>query len=154
MAGALNSLVSRSRCSVEEEALRRMNNTPSCPTVLLVEDSAEILDLAELALARAGFVVLRASCQDEALAIWKELRQTIDLLITDVRLGESASGLDLAEHFLSLNPSLRVLAMSGLVSGEHLASLSSNIAFLEKPFAFEEIAARAQELLENRAVCG
>ena len=125
-----------------------MKNTPASPaTILVVEDSADLLDLLGFALNKQGYAVLSSLCQEQALSTWEKHRGHIDLLVTDVRLGASGSGLDLAEKLLALKPSLKVLAISGCFPTTHLPQLSGQVELLQKPFAFTDVLARVDTML-------
>jgi CheY-like chemotaxis protein len=118
-------------------------------TILIVDDSTEILELLELVLARSHHTVLRSCCADEALSHWQRLGQQVDLLITDVRLDESESGLDLAERLLALKPSLKVLAITGYFGAEQLRRCRQRMELLAKPFSFLELQTRVEALLSG-----
>jgi CheY-like chemotaxis protein len=49
----------------------------------------------------------------EALALWQSHHDSIDLLLTDMRMPKGMSGLELAEKLRSTKPSLKVVMMSG-----------------------------------------
>ncbi len=123
-------------------------------TILVVDDSSDILDLIELALARRQYKVLRACSEAEALRFWRENAGAIDLLITDVKLGDSGSGLDLAERLQALKPNLPVLAMSGFLEAEKLRGFSGKVQYLQKPFAWSDLPGRISNLLESRKCFG
>jgi DNA-binding NtrC family response regulator len=116
-------------------------------TILIVDDSEDITELMELSLSKRGYEVLCCSQLAEALNVWEENAPRIDLLITDVKLGESSSGLDLAERLLSLKPGLRILAVSGFLQEEPRAALDGKMAFLHKPFRWDDLAVQVEQLL-------
>jgi two-component system cell cycle sensor histidine kinase/response regulator CckA len=120
-------------------------------TILIVDDSEEIVELIELALSKRGYAVLCSGQIPDALRLWEENFGRIDLLITDVKLGESGSGLDLAECLLASKPSLKVLAISGFLNDDPPAALAGRIAFLHKPFRWEAFGAQVDQLLAPEA---
>jgi DNA-binding NtrC family response regulator len=127
----------------------RLRHQQSAKTILVVDDSVDILDLMEMALSRDGYALLRACTIAEALEIWEDRAGSIDLVVTDVKLAESSSGLDLAERLLLLQPDLKVLAVSGFLRSEQAARTSSRISFLQKPFRWGDFLKRVQDILES-----
>ena len=81
-------------------------------TVLLVEDEAEILNLAKMALRRHGYKVLSAQSPSDALALCERYGETIDLLITDVVM-PGMNGRELKAKIELKYPAIKVLFMSG-----------------------------------------
>ena len=81
--------------------------------ILLVEDDAPVRRLARLTLERAGYDVLEASSGVEALGVWAEHWETIELLLTDVVMPEGVRGLDLAAQLRTGAPELKVVFTSG-----------------------------------------
>lgn len=80
-------------------------------TVLVVEDEWLIrMELVD-ALANAGLEVLEASAGEDALA-YLEPTNTVDVLVTDIRLLGPLSGWDIAETFRSAHPSVGVIYAS------------------------------------------
>jgi DNA-binding NtrC family response regulator len=81
--------------------------------VLIVEDETQVLILAESVLQEAGYETLSASRVAEALAII-ETDDRIDLLFTDLGLGEdSEGGLTRATSFATSRPRVPVLYATG-----------------------------------------
>ncbi|MBS7789731.1 response regulator [Roseococcus sp. SDR] len=100
--------------------------------ILVVDDEAEIRHLVEHFLTRAGFSVVVASGGDEALRIFNEDRD-FDLVLSDVMMPDNVDGLSLARVLRSMDPSLRILLMSGYAPGlERLDDLK--ISVVAKPF--------------------
>jgi PAS domain S-box-containing protein len=121
-------------------------------TVLLVEDQAEVRELAREALTELGYRVLVAAGPEEALRIEQAFPETIELLLTDVVMPR-ASGRQLAEELRARRAGLRVLYMSGYTS-DIVAShgvLDAGVQLLEKPFTLEALARKVREALEAGA---
>lgn len=102
--------------------------------ILLVENSRELRKLAAEALREHEFQVLEASNADEAIAIFRERSDSINLTITDLEM-PGKSGLELANYISARNRYLPLLFIS-LHSGEVLSRLLSPARdFLSKPFS-------------------
>jgi two-component system, cell cycle sensor histidine kinase and response regulator CckA len=117
-------------------------------TVLVVEDQDEVRKLATGILRKTGYSVLEAANGPDALAVAAGFTGSIDLLITDV-LMPSMTGRELAQRLEQARPGLKLLYMSGY-SGDLIAREgveAGTVAYLAKPFAPSELAAKVREVL-------
>jgi two-component system cell cycle sensor histidine kinase/response regulator CckA len=135
---------------IESEA----NRTPvgGRETVLLAEDEESVRRLATLILERNGYRVIAAADGVTALEAAKAHDGPIDLLLTDMVM-PGLNGREVAERFATLQPSARVLFMSGY-AGEALSAqgvLDPSVAFLAKPFVPAELARKVREVLDEPA---
>jgi len=83
-----------------------------------------------------GYRVLEASTGLEAQTVWKDHRDEINLLLTDLVMPGGVTGIDLAHRLFQENPRLRVVFMSGYsaeVVGRDFP-LKNAANFLTKPF--------------------
>ncbi len=80
--------------------------------ILVVEDEPAVRSLIAKTLAAGHYDVLEASCPSEAIATVKNLREPIDLLLTDVVMPEM-KGTELAKHLKAEFGVLRVLFITG-----------------------------------------
>jgi PAS domain S-box-containing protein len=120
-------------------------------TVLVVEDQDEVRKLATGILRKAGYRVLEASNGPDALAVAAAFSGTIDLLITDVVM-PSMTGRELAQRLEEARPGLRLLYMSGYSGDliEREGVQGGTLAYLAKPFAPADLAAKVREVLAAR----
>jgi two-component system, cell cycle sensor histidine kinase and response regulator CckA len=102
--------------------------------VLVAEDDPAVRQVVATVLRRAGYVVLAAGDPIEALALAREHREPIDLLLTDAVM-PLLSGKELADRLLGLLPGLRVIYMSGYTDRDivHRGVLDASVHFLPKP---------------------
>ncbi|HVQ14330.1 MAG TPA: ATP-binding protein [Vicinamibacterales bacterium] len=115
--------------------------------VLLVEDEQAVRELVRIILERAGHRVFEAATPEEALARFNVI-ESVDLLLTDVVM-PAMSGFELFHVLVELQPSLRVLFISGYTD---YATFEPTIAdkgaaFLEKPFSAEALIGKVREVL-------
>jgi DNA-binding response OmpR family regulator len=103
--------------------------------VLLVEDEALIQELLRDALEDGGYQVLTAGSVDEAMPLLDDVGDEIGGLITDVNLGGSLSGWDVARRARELNERLPVIYISGDSGYEWSSRGVPHSALLTKPFA-------------------
>ncbi len=119
-------------------------------TLLLVEDEESVRTTVEQILIDCGYSVLTAGNMEEALEVWEERADVIDLLMTDVVM-PGGSGRELAGVIQGDRPALKVLYMSGY-SEEMLARdeiEQDQIQFIQKPFTPAGITTRIREVLDS-----
>ncbi|MBI3326399.1 MAG: response regulator, partial [Nitrospinae bacterium] len=117
-------------------------------TILLVEDDADVRDLACDILTQTGYRVLSAGSGAEALQHCEQHAEAIDLVLTDVVM-PGMSGRDLAGRVMHHWPRVKILYMSGYTDemlGRH-GALDPSISFLEKPFSPESLTRKVREVL-------
>src|ERR1700760_1300635 len=81
-------------------------------TVLVVEDDPHVRLLLERLVKGAGYGALSAETGKEALAVLGARGNDVDLLLTDIGLGDMHGG-ELARRALELRPALLVVYSSG-----------------------------------------
>jgi len=149
------------RCALEAHPLRpgaaagaRIEDTrPRSPeTVLLVEDSAPVRQIARRILERGGYRVLDASGGIEALEIAARHDGEIHLLLTDVMM-PGLTGPAVVERFLRLRPSTPVVYMSGYAENALHPDwgLPAGTRLLNKPFDAAAMLASIREWLDASA---
>jgi two-component system, cell cycle sensor histidine kinase and response regulator CckA len=120
----------------------------NCKTVLLVDDEEIVLDVGVLMLKRLGFQVLQAREGTEALEVYKQNPENVDLVIMDLVM-PNGGGLTLYRQLRSLNPHVKVIATSGYDSSGQMDELSelgcSN--FIQKPFILSQLSEKINEVL-------
>jgi CheY-like chemotaxis protein len=121
-------------------------------TILVVEDEAEVRKLAQVMLAKYGYHVHGVANGKEALAFCREFSGTIHLLLTDVIMADM-NGRELGTQIGALRPGIRVLFMSGYTANVivHHGVLDQDVAFLQKPFTPDTLAAKVREVLGSRS---
>ncbi|HEX8985230.1 MAG TPA: response regulator [Bryobacteraceae bacterium] len=120
-------------------------------TILVVEDDPEVRRLASQMLARQGYSVVKAASAAEALRLWKNRRDSIDLVLSDVIMPHM-SGPQMVERMRDSRPGVRVLYMSGY-TGDVIAKhglVDATSAFLPKPFTLEELARMVRSVLDQK----
>ncbi|MFO1061236.1 MAG: PAS domain-containing protein [Dongiaceae bacterium] len=108
------------------------------PLILLVDDEADVRDLAAQMLIDLGYRVLTAADGRQALTL-VERTPDIDLLLSDVLLGDGLDGVGLASRVQQLRPGLPVLFMSGYTGAAQAAALEEGVNLIGKPFHKAEL---------------
>ncbi len=120
-------------------------------TILLVEDDLALRVSIRKTLWQLGYRILEAPTGVKALEVWKQNRDEIRLLLTDLVMPDGMSGKDLAQHILQENPKLKVIYMSGYsaeVVGKDFP-LKEGVNFLTKPFQASKLAQAIRDSLDS-----
>lgn len=104
------------------------------PVVYVVDDEAMLLELATVILEPLGYEIVTFCDPDAALASFARARPRPDLLVTDYAM-HSMNGMDLIQECRRLEPSQRILLVSGTVGPEIYgqATCKPN-GYLAKPY--------------------
>ena len=117
---------------------------PSFPTVLCVDDEPGGLRLRQIVLEGAGFRVLTASNDQEALALFAAER--VDAAVVDLSMPGLGGG-GLARQMRALKPAARLVLLSGYLDAP-AADMEAVDAFLSKDQPPRELIALLRRLLE------
>jgi two-component system cell cycle sensor histidine kinase/response regulator CckA len=129
-------------------------HTDNGETILVVDDNKGVRNAVISLLERANFKVLSADCGASAVKLAGETAEKIDLLLSDVDMGEM-SGPDLGEILKKSRPDLHVMLMSGGPDG-NLLVLNYGWAFIQKPFVAPKLVQMIRNVLDsaNRSQLG
>ena len=108
--------------------------------ILVVDDEPAIRDITTTALETYNYKALTASDGIEALALYAEHREEISLVLTDMMMPEM-DGITTIRTLQKINPQVKIVAVSGLVSSDKLAQAASFgvTTFLSKPYTAKEL---------------
>jgi len=118
--------------------------------ILVVDDEDTICELADNILSDLGYRVFVAHSGQEALDIYREKGEEIDLVILDIVM----PGLDGVKTFHALremNGTVRVLLSSGYTRSHKVDALLQNerVGYLEKPYSASALAQAVKDALER-----
>ena len=105
--------------------------------ILVVEDEAVNQRVIERTIQGDEYHLLISGSSEEAL--FKFQSEPISHVLTDVNLGESLTGLDLARTFKLMNPNVKIVVMSSDETNE--GKVGDWGVFLKKPFTKDELSA-------------
>ncbi len=119
-------------------------------TILVVEDNKQVLALAKYILEDCGYKVLEADSPASAINLAGDIKDTIDLLLTDVVMPD-LNGKELYERLADRLPDLKVLFMSGYTGNVivHHGVIDEDINFISKPFGVSDLASKVREVLDK-----
>ena len=118
--------------------------------ILLAEDDDEVRRLCQRILEDQGYRVLPASNGEEAIMLYENNRDSLEMAIIDVVMPRK-SGKEVYQAISSGNNKLPVLFYSGYRcnSIEELYTVKDEVDFLQKPFRKEDLLEKVQNLLET-----
>ena len=118
----------------------------------MVDDEAQVRNLARDILVGAGYRVLEAEDGESALRIAEEHSGAIHVVLTDVMM-PGINGKQLGDRLLALYPDIKTIFMSGRAA-EGISDAGVLIpvdAFVAKPFTVERLLNKVRERLEYRS---
>ena len=118
----------------------------------MVDDEAQVRNLARDILVGAGYRVLEAEDGESALRIAEEHSGAIHVVLTDVMM-PGINGKQLGDRLLALYPDIKTIFMSGRAA-EVISDAGVLIpvdAFVAKPFTVERLLNKVRERLEYRS---
>jgi PAS domain S-box-containing protein len=139
------------------EAQGRVRQTPisgSLPrsvrgeSVLVVDDEDVVRSVAVKVLSGLGYRVTDTADPVNALAIYKDSWQSIDLVLVDMMMPH-LNGKDLFEKLREINPSVAAILMSGYDANDTPFASVGFVAFIPKPYTLQELATRVRQSLDT-----
>lgn len=118
--------------------------------ILVVDDEPAIQEITRASLETHNYKTLVASDGIEAIALYAQNRNKISAVLMDIML-PSLDGLTAIRTLQKINPSVKIVATSGLASSSKLAQASTtNISgFISKPYTVKELLLTLQKVLNG-----
>ena len=117
-------------------------------TILLVDDEEMVLSVGAKMLETIGYTVLEANGGREAVEVYKENKNEVDMVILDMIMPKMAGG-ETYDRIKEINSNVKVLLSSGYsMDGQANEILRRGCnGFIQKPFTFKELSGRIREIL-------
>jgi two-component system, cell cycle sensor histidine kinase and response regulator CckA len=134
--------------AVVEETATPLPAIGGTETILLVDDEPIILDVNRELLAAMGYQVHAAASGQEAIAVYMEKKNSIDMVILDMVM-PGLSGGETFDRLKEINPGVKVLLSSGYSLNIHAQEILDRgcLGFLQKPFRVEKLLQKVREIL-------
>ncbi len=118
-------------------------------TILIVEDEEVLRSFSSEMLSDLGYNVLIACNGEEALAVYAENHDIINLVVSDMIMPKM-SGLELFSELKLINPAMKFILVTGYCLEEAEGHVLRNMsAILMKPYTTEKIAALIRKVLDE-----
>ncbi|ACN14679.1 sensory box histidine kinase/response regulator [Desulforapulum autotrophicum HRM2] len=122
-------------------------------TILIVDDDSGIREMTAKMLRSFGYTTLTAANGEEALAIYSDKGNSIDLILLDVNM-PGMDGYQCMQELLSQNPKVRILIASGysaLVQTKEVMQAGAT-GFIGKPYKLLELKTAVRSALDGQTV--
>jgi DNA-binding NtrC family response regulator len=116
--------------------------------ILFVDDEEVVLDVGTMMLERIGYQVIGARNSAEAVEIFKQSGNEIDLVLLDLKLPDQ-SGAYTFNKLREIDPDARVIISTGYNETQEVFDLIDLgcLGMLQKPFSMEKLFAKVAEAL-------
>ena len=119
---------------------------------MLVEDEKPVRELVSRVLQKYGYKILQAGNGAEAIEVWRQHKDEIALLFTDLVMPDNMNGRELAEKLRAERPELKVIFTSGYsadIVGKDF-KLEPELNFLQKPYQPQVLALTVRRGLDDK----
>lgn len=119
-------------------------------TILLVEDEELLRDVVSSMLTGKGYSVIIATDGDEAVSLYRQYQNKIDLVFTDIGLPK-LSGIEEFWALKKINPRVKVLLASGFLDPDLKSDLfiAGAAGFVQKPYEAEDVLGKIREAIDR-----
>lgn len=125
--------------------------TKGSETILAVDDESDVLSFLKTMLASNGYRVLTAENAEEALEVFQEHQDEIDLIFSDFGL-PTLDGFELSRLLRSLKPGLRTVLASGYAESIRAKMMEPGVsAFVAKPYTADTLLHAIRTAMEKDA---
>jgi len=118
-------------------------------TILVVDDEAHILNLADRVLSQMGYSILLAHSGEQAIEIYNRQHHEINLVILDLIM-PGIDGRDVFHTIQKINPRVKAILSSGYSMNGHASALLSEgvRAFVQKPYRIDQLCTTVRQVLD------
>lgn len=118
--------------------------------ILVVDDEQLIRQIARQTLQAYGYHVIVACDGIEALALYRQNRDRIAAVVTDMMM-PVMDGASTIQRLMEMNPAVKIIAASGIATNDQLARTSGSGVkrFLAKPYSVEALLVALRETLDS-----
>jgi CheY-like chemotaxis protein len=126
-----------------------LEDAQSQKTILWVDDEEVALEAWSQMLEKLGYTVLQARYGIEALEIFKKRKNSISLVILDMRM-PGMNGCEVYDRLKKIQPDVKIIIVSGYLEEYDLCEISTRNfdGYMTKPFKLKELSEKIEEVLE------
>jgi PAS domain S-box-containing protein len=133
------------------EAIRKNKIVQDKGTILIVDDEAVVIEICKDMLEKAGYSVESVTTGKEAISLYQEKSEQIDLVILDMIM-PPMGGEEVFDRIKAIRTNAKVL----LASGCNLEDQTNQILkrgcndFIQKPFSLQQLSQKVEEILASK----
>lgn len=117
-------------------------------TILVVDDETAILAGTQVLLESHHYTVLTANGGSKAIALYDQHRDEIQVVVLDIMMPDM-DGITLIERLKAMNPTIKIIALSGLSQHRKQALATGASLFFMKPYASDTLMHSIRRLIES-----
>jgi len=119
-------------------------------TILIVDDEPDVLDVSKTILETLGYSVYAVKNGEEAITLYKQKKDEIDIVILDMIM-PGLSGGETFDFIKALNPAVRVILSSGYSLNRQAQDIMDKgcQGFIQKPFDIIHFSRKIREVLDQ-----
>ena len=119
------------------------------PVILFADDDKVCLDVSVQILQKLGYTVLEARDGKEAIEVYKNNQDKVDLVILDMRMPHN--GGYTFEQLKKINSDIKIILISGYTKDYGISELEKQgcVGFLQKPFNAKSLSQKIMDDLNN-----
>ena len=119
------------------------------PVILFADDDELCLDVGVKILQKLGYSVLKARDGQEALEVFESNKNTVDLVILDMRMPHN--GGRAFDQLKLIKSDVKVLIASGYAEDQGIRDMFEQgcIGFIQKPFSINALSEKVSKALKN-----
>lgn len=138
------------KLEVKEERIISLPPARGTETILLAEDDASVRKFTKATLEQWGYTVIEAEDGEDAIKAFKEYRDKIQLLVSDVIMPKM-NGKEAYEEIKKITPDIKAIFMSGYTANiiHKKGILEEGINFISKPISPNELLRKVREVLDK-----
>lgn len=121
--------------------------------ILVIDDESDVLNFVKEVLDAQGYSVIVTDNPIYALDIFKQIHDSIDLVITDIIM-PLVNGRELIKHFKMIKPEVKVIGISGYDAGKTGRKDRDIDAFIRKPFESIYLLSTMRRVLDSEVQKG
>jgi two-component system cell cycle sensor histidine kinase/response regulator CckA len=142
------------KVAAQSEVKEKRRSLPGgTETILLVEDENTARGAMSEFLENLGYEVLQAANGHDGLAIYKERRAEIRIVMSDLIMPH-LNGVEMAQEIWKDHPKLPIIFVSAYGDEDVRPKLPADSIFFQKPFRLEQVAKAIRDALDKRQSAG
>lgn len=137
-----------------QEMEEKIKNLPTGDeTILIIDDESLVLSVAQNILEDFGYTVMPVPDPREALTMYQEQQQKIDLVILDLIMPQMG-GMECLDELLKINPGIKVILTSGYsLNGQGKEAMRPELrGFIRKPFQISDLLTAVRKALDTKEI--